>query len=70
MKFNWRQLMLEAKQKEASVDPVEIYNLFNSFPFESLGGIKWIKSVDYGQIQYDFNIIAEDILDGRDNSLA
>ena len=70
LKFNWRQLMLEAKQKEASVDPVEIYNLFNSFPFESLGGIKWIKSVDYGQIQYDFNIIAEDILDGRDNSLA
>jgi endonuclease/exonuclease/phosphatase (EEP) superfamily protein YafD len=31
-KFNWRQLINEAKQKEASVNPLEIFNLFKSFP--------------------------------------
>ena len=69
LRFSWRQLMLEAKQKEASVDPIEINNLFRSFPFESLDLIKWITPVDYGQIRHDFKVIAEDILDGCDNSL-
>ncbi len=69
MKFNWRQSMLEAKQKEASTDPIEMSHLFSSFPFESLDLIKWTAPVDYGLIQHDFKVIAEDILDGCDNSL-
>jgi len=68
-KFNWRQLINEAKQKEASVDPLEITNLFRSFPFESLDAIKWVTPVDYNQIKNDFNIIADDILKGNDNTL-
>lgn len=67
--FNWRQLINEAKQKEASVDPLEIVNLFKSFPFENLNIIKWVKPVDHHQIKADFSIIAEDILNGSDNSL-
>lgn len=68
-KFNWRQLINEAKQKEASVDPLEILNLFRTFPFENLDLIKWIKPVDYNQLKTDFFIIAEDILNGKNNSL-
>jgi len=69
-KFNWRQLINEAKQKEASVDPIEIINLFESFPFKNLDIIKWIKPVDYTQVKNDFHIIAKDILNGQDNSLS
>ncbi|MCF6271090.1 MAG: nucleotidyl transferase AbiEii/AbiGii toxin family protein [Melioribacteraceae bacterium] len=68
-KFNWRKLINEAKQKEIAVDPLEIFDLFKSFPFENLNAIKWVQTVDYIRIKEDFYAIAEDILDGRDNSL-
>lgn len=68
-KFNWRKLINEAKQKEGAVDPVEIFNLFKSFPFESLDAIKWVKPVDYNRIKEDFYVVAEDIVNGSDNSL-
>jgi Nucleotidyl transferase AbiEii toxin, Type IV TA system len=67
--FNWRQLIYEAKQKEASIDPIEITDLFRTFPFENLSDIKWIRKVDYTQIQQDFLIIADDVLEGLDNRL-
>ena len=67
-KFNWREILLEAKQKEAGVDPVEIFNLFTSFPFENLGLIKWSSSFDSKEIEKDFSAIAGDIFHGRDNS--
>jgi hypothetical protein len=68
-KFNWRRLINEAKQKEASLNPLEILNLFRSFPFEHLELIKWIKPPNYDQIKTDFFIIADNILSGGDNSL-
>lgn len=68
-KFNWRQLINEAKQKEASVDPLEIINLFREFPFDSLDKIKWASPIDNNQVKKEFQIIAEDILNGSDNSL-
>jgi predicted nucleotidyltransferase component of viral defense system len=68
-KFNWRQLINEAKQKEASVDPLEIINLFRDFPFDSLDKIKWVSPIDNNQVKKEFHIIAEDILNGNDNSL-
>ena len=67
--FHWRQLINEAKQKEASIDPLEIFNLFKSFPFDSLDAIKWVKPVDYDQLKTDFSLIAEEMLNGSDNSL-
>lgn len=68
-KFNWREILLEAKQKEMGVDPVEIFNLFASFPFENLGLIKWSSSFNRKEIEKDFSVIADDIFHGRDNSL-
>jgi len=69
-KFNWRKLINQAKQKEGAVDPLEIFNLFKSFPFESLKAIKWVKQVDYNEIKEDFDKLAEDIVNGTDNSLS
>jgi len=68
-KFSWREILLESKQKEAGVDPVEIFNLFTSFPFENLGLIKWSSSFNNKEIEKDFSAIAGDIFHGRDNSI-
>lgn len=69
-KFNWRELINHAKQTEVAIDPLEFFNLFKSFPFESLTAIKWVKPVNYNQIKENFNKIAEDIVNGTDNSLS
>ncbi len=68
-KFNWRELIYQAKQKESAIDPIEIFNLFKSFPFKNLDSIKWAKPVDYNKITEEFSIIADDILSGQNNSL-
>ena len=68
--FNWRDIIKESKRKEASIDPLEIINLFRTFPFEKLDLIKWSNPVDYNQLKTDFFIIADDILNGRNNSLS
>ena len=67
--FCWKEMILEAKEKEAAVDPIEIFNLFRSFPFDNLNLIKWIKDFNKEKIDTDFNTIAEDIFYGRENSL-
>ena len=69
-KFNWRELLSEAKQKEAAVDPVEIFELFKSFPFENLDLIKWKSGFNIDSLKKDFSIIANDIFYGKENSLA
>ncbi|MEJ2196642.1 MAG: nucleotidyl transferase AbiEii/AbiGii toxin family protein [Ignavibacteriaceae bacterium] len=68
--FNWREILYESKQKEVGVDPVEIFNLYKSFPFENLNIIKWVKSYNKKEIENDFSIIASDIFHGNDNSLS
>jgi predicted nucleotidyltransferase component of viral defense system len=69
-KFNWRELINKAKQKEGTVDPLEIFNLFKSFPFDSLNAVKWVKPIDYNKIKDDFYMLAEDIVNGSNNSLS
>ena len=60
---------MEGHLKEASVDAMEISNLFRSFPFEKLESIKWIPGFDYSNVQSDFAMIAEDIFYGKQNTL-
>lgn len=69
-KFNWKQITYEAKQKEAAVDPVEIFELFKSFPFQHLNLIKWKSDFKTEMIKNDFDIISNDIFYGRENSLS
>lgn len=69
-KFNWKQIISEAKQKEAAVDPIGIFELFKSFPFENLELIKWKINSNCEIVKNDFDIISNDIFHGRENSLA
>ena len=67
--FNWREIFSEAQQKDPGVDPISLSDLFNNFPFENINLIKWINEPDVSKLKSDFNVIANDILQGMDNSL-
>ena len=43
-KCNLRKMIEEARNKEAGVDPVAIYEILSSFPINNLYLIKWIKN--------------------------
>ncbi len=68
--FNWAETVREASSKEAGIDTLALYDLLKSFPGDELSSIKWIKpEPDYQGIMDDLIVIAEDIFEGRQNSL-
>jgi len=67
--FSWRTIAMEAKNKEAGVEPEVLYTILRSFPVELLNSIKWTREPDYSQIRADLERISEDIFYGRENSL-
>lgn len=67
--FLWRDIIEEAKTKEIGVDPLALYQILKSFPPEVLDSIKWTTPVDAGEFCSCLAQIADDILNGRANSL-
>ena len=68
-RFNWEELLNEAKAKESGINPEIVYEMLNSFPISYIENIKWISEFDYSKFENDIQIIAEEILLGQDNSL-
>lgn len=68
-KFSWKSIVKEAKNKEAGIEPEVIFNILKSFPIGQLELIKWISKPDPFQFKNDLSIIADDIFNGRENSL-
>jgi len=69
VQFNWREIIEEAKTKEAGVEPEVIYNILRSFPQEQLRMVKWAQNPDYRDVKKDLDIIADDLFYGRQNSV-
>ena len=68
-KCNFKEIIIEAKNKEAGVDPVSIFEILSSFPVDKLNLIKWIRKPDPIQFKNDLSIIADDIFNARENSI-
>jgi len=66
---DWRTIVQDAKSKEASLEPLSLYEILTSFPEELLQSIKWIRPVDSKQFKEDLKVIAENILKGERNAL-
>lgn len=66
--FQWKQIIREAKSKEAGIEPEIIYEILRSFPVSALNDIKWIQVPDKTRIMTDIERIADDIFYGRENS--
>ena len=67
--FNWKMIIKEAKTKEAGVEPEVIFNILKSFPIDKLNMIRWVSEPNIYQIKKDLEVIADDILYGKENSL-
>ena len=68
MPFSWRDI-LDIANKKSPVDPLEASKIIKTLPKDELKVIKWSRDVDLDQIHSDLQIIAEDILLGRRNTL-
>jgi predicted nucleotidyltransferase component of viral defense system len=68
--FNYRHIINEAQSKEAGIDPISLYEIISSFPISKLELIKWIKKPDFNQFKNDLEKISDDLLKGRDNTIA
>jgi hypothetical protein len=67
--FSWVDLIKEAQEKDAWIEPLSICQIMESFPIESFNQIKWIVQWDPRTLQQDLKTIHRDIFYGRVNSL-
>ena len=68
--FQWQGIIGEAREKDLWVDPLEVSRMIHQFPVEHLRGIKWTGTPPVPEISRKaVNIIAEDILNGRENRM-
>lgn len=68
--IDWREIVTEAKTKEAGADPDVLHDILRSFPLEQLNRIKWIDRPDFEVFGNGLKRIAEDILYGRKSLLS
>ena len=69
-KYNWKDIVTEAKNKEVGAEPEILHDILKSFPMKYLNTIKWIAKPDTDTFKHEIQTIADDILYGRSNSLA
>ena len=68
-RFDWRQMLAEAKTKDAGVEPLTIFEILNSLPEEAFSTIKWRIPIEFAHFANDIRQIADDIFQQRENSL-
>jgi len=68
--FEWKELLREAKTKDAGMEAIAIVNIVRSFPLGKLDQIKWAEKPDYDLFKADLGRISDDIFYGRENSLS
>ena len=66
--FSWKNVVEEARTKEAGLDSVVLYDLLRSFPREMLPTTRWAVEVDPNAFLKDLHRLAEDLFFMRDNS--
>jgi len=68
--FHWQEMIAAAKKKDLWVNELAISELFFHFAVSRMADLRWIKPFAAAPAQKRLKIIAEDILHGRENSLA
>ena len=67
--FNWREVIEEAKQKEAGVEAPLAAEILTGMPFADFNTVKWISKPDWENFRSDIATIAEQMLKGDDNTM-
>ena len=67
--FLWREIIAEAKTKEAGIDPLALLEIFKSFPTDEIASVKWNIPIDGKSFIADLTTISDDIFKGTENTL-
>jgi hypothetical protein len=67
--FNWSDALVDARNKEAGLDPVMLVELMKSFPRNEFDSIRWINPPSWEDFTRDLEVMVYDIIAGEDNSL-
>ena len=68
-KFDWREIIEDAKNKDLDVEEVERAKMIDEFVIERLSQVNWCSQINIVEAERHVKIIAKDILLGRNNSL-
>lgn len=64
-KFDWQEIIAEAKTKDAAVDPIDMAEIIRSLPVQKIETIKFITPQSATTIHDQLQSLAEDIFYGR-----
>lgn len=70
VRFRWKEMLRVAKEKELGLDVLKISEIIKSFPSAYIDKVRWAVPIEKGGMMADLNVVAEDLLWGRNNSLA
>jgi len=62
--INWPQVIREARQKEAGIEPISLSEILTGIPRNEFETIAWIQKPDWNEFYADINKIAFDMLNG------
>jgi hypothetical protein len=68
-RFSWKEIIGEAQQKDAGIDPIIIADIIGSFPPSHLESIRWRVAPDSDEVIQDLHSMVGDIIGGGNNSL-
>jgi predicted nucleotidyltransferase component of viral defense system len=69
LSFKWDEIIHEADQKEA-IEELLVFDLLKTFPTHMFDQIRWIEPVSVEDFEKDREIILQDLLQKKSNSLA
>ena len=68
LSFKWDEIISEADQKEA-IEELMVFDLLKTFPAHMFKQIRWTKPIKIEEFEKDRQIILEDLITKRSNSL-
>lgn len=68
-KYNWQEIIADAKEKDTWVDEADVLIVLEKFPIDALREVKWKRDFDINEYKKDIEQIIKDIFHGDDNSL-
>lgn len=69
MDFYWSEIVSQAREKEAGVEPSLISEIIRGIPDKELENIKWTAGPDYAAMRADLERISMNILEGGENGV-
>jgi predicted nucleotidyltransferase component of viral defense system len=68
-RFNWGEMLDQAREKELGLDPVIVADVLRGIPEHEFTRIRWVDPPEWERFINDMDHIAVELVNGEDNSL-